>query len=308
MGKRKSNKVVNFSQYAGYRQNNMTKKNKKKNRNFIPLILVIIAIIAIGCVCLFTDMFNIEKIEVQGINVAYVSNELDNIPELEDVTQNESEVTYLTQSGVAYYSIDEVISISGIQIGNNIFKEDLKQAIKNLETAPYIKSASVIRKFPNTLIINVEEREFRAFVDYVGSYVCIDNTGYIVNIINKTQKVSNEPCIIGIVPQDVVKGFTVGEMINADDPIKLQRVVNLLNLIDKNELNLDIEVIDITNVNEVIVNLRDRNVDVNFGDMSNMNLKIQFLPEILKDIGNKKGTILMNSDEDNLKPRFFEKI
>ncbi len=306
MGKTKNNKVVNFSQYAGYNQKNKTKKKKKKN--FIPLILIVLLIIAVGCVCLFTDIFNIEKIEVQGINVAYVSSGLDNIQDLEDVIPNDNVTSYLAEEGMAYYSIEDIISMSGITMGNNMFKENLNVAVEKIQAAPYVKSANIVRKFPNALIINVEERIFRAFVDYVGSYVCIDDTGFVVNIINKSQKVTNEPCIIGITPKDLVKGFVVGEMLNADDPIKLQRVVNLLNLIDKNQLQIDIETIDITNVNEVLVKLRDKDITINFGDMSNMNLKIQFLPEILNDVGNKKGTVLMNSDEDNLKPRFFEKI
>lgn len=306
MGKTKNNKVVNFSQYAGYTKKNKQKKQKKIS--FVPLIIFLLLVFAIGCFCIFTDVFNIEKIEVKGINVAYVSTDLDNIQDLEDVEPNENKTVYLTEEGMSYYSIDDIISISGITLGNNMFKEDLSEAIEKIESAPYVKSASIVRKFPSTLLINVEERIFKAFVDYVGSYVCIDDTGYIVNIINKSQKTTNHPCIIGITPKDIVKGFVVGETLNADDPIKLQRIVNLLNLIDKNQLQIDIETINISNVDEVIVNLRGGNIVVNFGDMSNMNLKIQFLPEILKDVGNKKGTILMNSDEDNLKPRFFEKI
>ena len=154
----------------------------------------------------------------------------------------------------------------------------------------------------------MEERIFRFFVDYVGSYICVDEEGYIVNSITKSEKVTNEPIVVGIAPGDLIKGFVPGEMLNADDPTKLQRVINLLNLIDKNELELDVETIDVSNVNEVTINLRDKDISVNFGDMTNINLKIQFLPEILKDVDGKKGTILMNSNEDDFRPRFFEKI
>ena len=310
MKKVKSNKVVSFSQYSGYTgsSNNKNKKKEKKKFNFAPLICIIILAIAAGCFCIFTDVFNIEKIDVKGINVAYLSEGLDNIEELEDEVDNKNKATYLAEEGVAYYSIDEVIAISGITVGNNMFKENLNKAVDNLQSAPYIKSASVIRKFPNTIIINIEEREFRAFVDYVGSYACIDNTGFVVNMINKSEKVTDHPCIVGITPSDLVKGFTVGQMLSADDPIKLQRVVNLLNLIDKNHVDLEIETIDVTNVDEVIVKLKGGKIEVNFGDMTNINLKIQFLPEVLKDVGNKRGTILMNSTDDDLQPRFFEKM
>ena len=307
MKRGKSNKVVNFSQYSGYTGANSNKKEKKRF-SIAPLIYIIILLIAVGCFCIFTDVFNIEKIDVKGINVAYLSEGFDNVEEVEDEVINEDEAIYLSEEGTAYYSIDEIIAMSGITMGNNMFKENLVTAVENLQSAPYIKSASIIRKFPNTLIINVEERIFRAFVDYVGSYICIDDTGYVVNIITKDQKVTDHPCIVGITPKDLVKGFSAGEILSADDPIKLQRVVNLLNLLDKNKLDIKIEIIDVSNVDEVKVKLNNGDLEINFGDMSNMNLKIQFLPEILKDVGNKKGTILMDSEEDNFKPRFFEKL
>ena len=90
--------------------------------------------------------------------------------------------------------------------------------------------------------------------------------------------------------------------------LEIDEVVNLLNLIDKNHVDLEIEIIDVTNVDEVIVKLTGGKIEVNFGDMTNINLKIQFLPEVLKDVGNKRGTILMNSTDDDLQPRFFEKM
>lgn len=306
MKRGKSNKVVNFSQYSGYTGASSNKKEKRRF-NIAPLIYIVILLIAVGCFCIFTDVFNIEKIDVKGINVAYLSENLDNVEEVEDEIIDENKPIYLAEEGIAYYSIDEVINISGITMGNNMFKENLVTAVENLQSAPYIKSASIIRKFPNTLIINVEERVFRAFVDYVGSYICIDDTGFVVNIINKSDKVTEHPCIVGITPKDLVKGFSLGEVLSADDPVKLQRVVNLLNLIDKNKLDIKIETIDASNVDEIKVKLANRDLEINFGDMSNMNLKIQFLPEILKDVEKKKGTILMDSDDDDFKPRFFEK-
>ena len=72
-------------------------------------------------------------------------------------------------------------------------------------------------------------------------------------------------------------------------------------------MDIKIETIDASNVDEIKVKLANRDLEINFGDMSNMNLKIQFLPEILKDVEKKKGTILMDSDDDDFKPRFFEK-
>ena len=97
-------------------------------------------------------------------------------------------------------------------------------------------------------------------------------------------------------------------MLNADDSIKLQRVVNVLSLIEKNELNLDILEIDVNDRDNVIVLINNGDIKINFGDMSNMNIKTPFLPAILEDKEGKKGTIYMNSDSDNIQPIFSEII
>lgn len=301
MGKKNKSKIVSFAPYS-------TPK-KKKNINSITLwiVFILIIIVSLVCVCLFTDVFDIKNIDVKGINVAYVSDSFDSIQDGETLEVAKFD-TYMAEDGMAYYTIDEIIKMSGISQGNNIFKENINTAISNIEKAPYVKSVNITRKFPNVITINVEERILKSFVDYVGSYICMDENGYCVNVINKSDRITNQPIVLGLIPKDVVKGFVLGEMLDVDDPIKLQRVLNLLSLIEKNELAIQIETIDVTNADEVIVKLLGRNINVNFGDMGNINLKIQFLPEILNDIGNKEGTILMNTDEDNLKPRFFEKI
>lgn len=308
MAKKSNGKIVSFKPYVDLNKKNKRKNNKKgKGVQLFVFILVLLLIIGIVCVCLFTDIFNIENISVKGINVAYTTELIDGIPDVEGVV-NTNKVTYMAEEGASYYSIEDIISISGITIGNNIFKENLDIAAMNIQKAPYVKSAIIERKFPNILVIKVEERILKLFVDYVGTYVCIDKEGYCVNVINKADKVTNQPIIYGMIPADLITGFVEGELIDVDNPIKLQRVLNLLNLLEKNEINIQIESIDVSNVDEIIVKILDRKVTVNFGDMTNINLKIQFLPHILDDVGKKSGEILMTSTDDDLKPRFFEKI
>ena len=169
-------------------------------------------------------------------------------------------------------------------------------------------AVEVKRILPSTIKIEVEEREIKAYVDYIGAYMCIDETGFCVDSIKKDQKEENIPIVRGINPIDSIQGFMIGDILNADDSIKVQRLSNLLYLIEKNELGLEIYEIDITDKDNVSIIINNGDIRINFGDMSNMNIKIPFLPKILEDKQGKKGIINMNSDSDDIQPIFSEII
>lgn len=306
MAKNKTGKIVNFSMYSGYMPNseiqkskNKKKKKKRGNDNKrlrkgrVTFILLLLFVLAIMYICLFTPLFNITKITIK-----YKDNNLMNLVS-EDLSDME---TY------SKYTDNEIINISGIKIGNNIFKEDLSRAEQLITLAPYVKIATTARKFPGEVIVYIEERYKKAYIDYVGSYVCIDEEGYMLETIKKEEKIDNLPIITGITPKDIVKGFTLGEIIDADDPIKIQRIVNIFSLINKNEIMLDIKSIDVSDKDNVNITIDDGAKMIKFGNLSNMNAKIVYLKEILELTKDKNGTIIMDSSDDDLKPIFSEEI
>lgn len=317
MGKKKSAKIIDFSLYSGYslnqnlkidnnKDNNKreeenkkvkSKKRKRKKNTIIngKLLLFLLIIITVCCFCLFTPGFNVNKIIIQDVNkIEYVESHNYDVAE--------------ENTGNNHYTKQEIVDMSGIIIGTNIFKTSITQVEENIEKASYIKNATVLRVLPSTIRIEIEERTIVAYVDYIGAYMCIDETGYCVDSIKKESKKNDLPVIKGINAVDSTKGFTIGQILETDDNIKLQRLIYLLNLLKREELNLQIQEIDILDKENVIVIINNGDIKINFGDMSNMNTKIPFLPEILEDKQGKKGTIYMNSDSENIQPIFSELI
>ena len=74
----------------------------------------------------------------------------------------------------------DIIDASGIQVGNNIFRIVGPITKGKIETLPYVKSAEVIKMYPSTINISVEEREIKYILSIDNSYLYIDDQGYIL--------------------------------------------------------------------------------------------------------------------------------
>ena len=79
-------------------------------------------------------------------------------------------------------SYDKIIKASMCNIGENIFKINMKKGEESLKRLPYIKECKIKRKLPNEIIIEIEERKEVAIISYIGSFVYIDKEGYILKI------------------------------------------------------------------------------------------------------------------------------
>ena len=115
------------------------------------LVLLLLALLAGGVyLALTSEWFNVKKIAVEG---------------------NE------------YYSNKEIINMSGIEKGGNIFTAvDTGKATDNLERDPYFAKVRISRKLPDTIRIRVSERTQVAAVKYGGKFVVIDKDGFVLRI------------------------------------------------------------------------------------------------------------------------------
>ena len=75
---------------------------------------------------------------------------------------------------------DEIVNISNLVINRNIFKYNLKEIKQNIISHPYIKEVKVCRKLPDTIIIQMKEREEYAIILYMGSYIYIDQENIVL--------------------------------------------------------------------------------------------------------------------------------
>ncbi|WP_034631289.1 cell division protein FtsQ/DivIB [Desulfotruncus alcoholivorax] len=71
----------------------------------------------------------------------------------------------------------DVIKVSGIVTGMNIFKADINTAVSKIKAIPMVKDVKATRKFPHTVVIEISERAPIALVLWDGRFVEVDAEG-----------------------------------------------------------------------------------------------------------------------------------
>ena len=228
----------NRQQLDDRNQRSINEKNKKatrKKRRIRRLVKVIsiVSLVTIALIFAFTSpMFNIKNIEIENNNIL---------------------------------SKERIISVSHLTKGQNIFRF-LKADIETyLKEEPYIESATITRQLPDTVKINVKERNRDFSVKFMNSYAYINNQGYILEISEDSKGL---PIIQGIeTPEEEVQ---VGKRLNKADLKKLDEVIQVMTIAKENEIADLISTIDISDKNEYILYLDKENKTVHLGNSSQL--------------------------------------
>ncbi len=111
--------------------------------------------------------------------------------------------------GNDYLSEDGIFYKSGIQLGENIFKLDLKKSKDFLMQEPWIKEAEIKRVIPNRIIISIKERKPAAIV-YIGEeYFSSTKEGIILSKIDRLEEGFAPPLILGLELDEIKIGKSI---------------------------------------------------------------------------------------------------
>ncbi len=115
------------------------------------------------------------------------------------------EVTAIEVTGNDTMTADSVIALSGITKGENIFKVNLGQTKKNLESDPLVEVLSIERIFPDKIRIDIRLRKPHGAVAYLGTYAVIDETGFALDV-RPDLPAGQYPLITGVEIEPPAKG------------------------------------------------------------------------------------------------------
>lgn len=258
-------------------QKKMTKKQaqierkKKKIKRIVKWTTLFLLIIGSIVFALVSPIFNVEDIQV--INNNQISSET-------------------------------IVSLSQLQIGQNIFRFNKNKIEKSIKTNPYVESVNIHRKIPNKIEITIEEREKNFNVEFLNGYAYINNQGYILEI---SEQKLDLPIIQGISTEQ--EQIVEGNRLNTQDLEKLETVIQIMNISKNYELDKKVTSIDITNKSDYIIYMEEEKKTIHLGNESNLSNKILYVPTILAENQGKEGTIYLNGDINNdFIPRFKEKV
>lgn len=246
-------------------------KKKKRIKLMLKFTALLIIIIAGIIFALVSPIFNIKEINVSNNN---------------------------------QINTETIISLSQLNLGQNIFKFNKNKVNKNIKTNAYIESVEIKRKLPNKVQIQIEERKKEYNVEFLNGYAYINNQGYILQISEERQAL---PTIQGISTPD--EQIVEGNRLNSEDLEKLEVIIQIMNICKNYELDSKVTNIDISKKDEYTLYLEEEKKTIYLGDKNNLSNKMLYVQVIIEENRGKEGEIFVNGDlNNNFKPRFKEKV
>lgn len=216
---------------------NKKKMNRRrKMKKHILSILLALVVMCVGLVLVFSLFFKINTITIGGDKV---------------------------------YSDKMVTEKSGIEIGENLFKVNEEKLSQKLsKDLPYIKSVTVERKLPDTLIINVEAAKEVAAITTQKGFVLLDETG---KVLDKNASILKEN--VAVINNVKLKEYIEGEKVVLTDEKKTEALIKLFEAIKNADMQLLTE-IDLKSINDIKIKYDDR-ITFAVGSLTNIETKLE---------------------------------
>ncbi|SQB91445.1 cell division protein FtsQ [Clostridium tetanomorphum] len=209
---------------------------KRRRRKFVKkcFILLILLISTLTGLCLKHPYFNVKKIEV--INNKNISKE-------------------------------EIIKLSRIYEGDNIFYINMDRTKRDILNNPYILKAEVKRKLPNKILIDISEREAIFYGEKNREYIIVDKNGVVLEI-RKDIKNMNLVKLQGF----QLEKSEVGKTIFVDDDRKVELIKEISLLVGSKKDNYNISLVNLQDLNNI--QFYYKNILIKLGNSDELNNKL----------------------------------
>lgn len=140
------------------------RRGRRRQLNILQSLFFIVVLVSAGYILLRSSFFAVAEIRVEGLRTL--------------------------QAG-------EIQRLSGVNLGENTFKVNLKAVQARVAMNPLVKKAEVRRSYPRAIVISVEERQPVALLPWKGEYLAVDPEGYYLSVVRDFTQ-ANLPLITGI--------------------------------------------------------------------------------------------------------------
>lgn len=186
---------------------------------------------------------------------------------------------------------NEIIKLSNIYKGNNIFYINLSASKNYILNDPYIDKVSITRKLPSQININVVERNAVFYINVDKDFYVIDENGIVLQKRDNVDKMKLVK-LDGINPGKTKEG----SVLKNNDSRKIDAIRNIGDLIKDSKTSFDIKSVDISN--SLDINAFRSNMCIKLGSADNMREKFNKALNIMQqqNLNNAKGYIDVRFD------------
>lgn len=238
--------TTNFKESKGAisKKTKEIRRKKRKKRLISALVVVLVLSVLALCALSLTVFFKTAKIDVKGNTV---------------------------------YTAEEIISVAGIDIGDNLILISDKRVEETLKVKlPFVNEVNIERSFPDTLKITVKETKEEICFANSKAYYSANKDGKIL----KKYKATPEN-LIRVTVSDKVE-FKTGRKVIFSNEREEELYNNFFNMI--NTYNYDVSFVNISDPFSSYMKLEDR-IIVKMGSSSYFQNKSDYLKASLTGIG-----------------------
>ncbi|MGB0630304.1 MAG: cell division protein FtsQ/DivIB [Alphaproteobacteria bacterium] len=152
----------------------------------------------------------------------WVGNAMQSVWQSAAVSMGEAglRVDQILLQGRHHESADRITRVLDIKRGDPLLSVDLEHARERLETLPWIRAASIERRFPDTIRVNILERRPMALWQRENKLVLVDDEGTVIT----SRNLDRFRDLLVVVGKDAPAHATSLMTILADEPGLKQRV------------------------------------------------------------------------------------
>ena len=238
------------------------KKNTRKKRKFAALFvfgLVVFAAVAV----LISPLFAIRQIEIVG-NSAICAK--------------------------------DILCRAQLETGQNMLAFNASAVRAQISLLPYVQDVTVVREFPDRVVISIAERIpiANVRVAHSATYLLIDDAGMVLE--SASVPTPYLPVAIGI----YFTNFAVGEYLDVEDDLVFRDMLRLSRLFAR--YNFFPDVVDMSDPADIT--FQAGNINILFGSMSDMDRKIQYISAIKQQHFTPETRGFLNIRNINERPVF----
>ncbi len=183
------------------------------------------------------------------------------------------------------YSPEEIAISSSIGKGDNLLRIDVKEIEEQIETEMiYIESAEVSKKYPDSVVIDVETCHESYNVYFDNGILVTSKSGKIIT--NSTEAAENLPAIYGFNPVVLTPGL---HMSSSDDT--KNTIFQTFTEIMSDEMAYSITSIDMSDKYNIVVVFEDR-IEFSLGNWNEIPYKITLAEAVIERLGSDKSGYL----------------
>lgn len=171
-------------------------------------------------------------------------------------------------------SKEEIIALSGLSPGANLFEFNEAACSQAIEVHPMIKNVEIKRRLNRTIAINVTERQTWALIPYGDLFLCIDDTGICFDKLNYAS--FNDVPIITI--EQMPEHVNLGQAVNHQATDMVKQVWDAL----PDDERQAISDFHYQNQDNTLKIYTTKGTEVRFGSLDRLQEKVDAIAQIIK--------------------------